>query len=95
MQQDKALSVCIAGATGWTGRAIAEGALAAPDITLTSAVARRAAGQDLGAALGELRPRHRGGQPVDRRQRSQPLLNAGGWGGPLRHRPILPCGRGR
>jgi 4-hydroxy-tetrahydrodipicolinate reductase len=46
------INLAIAGATGWTGRAIAEGALAAPDITLTSAVARRAAGQDLGAALG-------------------------------------------
>ena len=42
----------IAGATGWTGRAIVDGALAAPDITLTSAIARDTAGEDLGTALG-------------------------------------------
>jgi 4-hydroxy-tetrahydrodipicolinate reductase len=42
----------IAGATGWTGSAIADGALAAPDITLASAIARSSAGQDLGTALG-------------------------------------------
>jgi 4-hydroxy-tetrahydrodipicolinate reductase len=45
-------SVCIAGATGWTGRAIVDGVLAAPDLELRSAVARSAAGQDLGTALG-------------------------------------------
>lgn len=42
----------IAGATGWAGSAIVDGALAAPDITLRSAIARRSAGQDLGTALG-------------------------------------------
>jgi 4-hydroxy-tetrahydrodipicolinate reductase len=46
------IAVCIAGATGWTGRAIAEAVLAAPDLTLRSAVARSAAGQDLGTAWG-------------------------------------------
>jgi 4-hydroxy-tetrahydrodipicolinate reductase len=46
------ISLAIAGATGWTGSAIAAAALAAPDITLKSAIARRAAGQDLGTALG-------------------------------------------
>jgi 4-hydroxy-tetrahydrodipicolinate reductase len=46
------ISLAIAGATGWTGRAIVEGALSAPDITLKSALARTAAGQDLGTALG-------------------------------------------
>jgi 4-hydroxy-tetrahydrodipicolinate reductase len=46
------LGVCIAGATGWTGRAIAHGALDAPDLKLRSAVSRSSAGQDLGAALG-------------------------------------------
>ena len=46
------INIAIAGATGWTGRAIAEGALAAPDITLRSAVARSTAGQDLGTVLG-------------------------------------------
>ncbi|HEY7077554.1 MAG TPA: 4-hydroxy-tetrahydrodipicolinate reductase [Solirubrobacteraceae bacterium] len=45
------LSVCLAGATGWTGRAIARGLLAAPDLTLRSAVSRSAAGSDLGVAL--------------------------------------------
>ena len=46
------INLAIAGATGWTGSAIADAALAAPDITLTAAVARRSAGQDLGTALG-------------------------------------------
>jgi 4-hydroxy-tetrahydrodipicolinate reductase len=46
------ITVCIAGATGWTGRAIVDGVLAAPELELSSAVARSAAGQDLGAALG-------------------------------------------
>jgi 4-hydroxy-tetrahydrodipicolinate reductase len=44
--------VCIAGATGWAGRALAAGVLAAPDLELASAVARSAAGRDLGEALG-------------------------------------------
>jgi 4-hydroxy-tetrahydrodipicolinate reductase len=46
------ISLAIAGATGWTGSAIAQAALDAPGITLSSAIARRAAGQDLGTALG-------------------------------------------
>ena len=45
-------AVCIAGATGWTGRALVEGAIDAPDLTLRSAVSRSAAGKDLGEALG-------------------------------------------
>ncbi len=45
-------TLCIAGATGWTGRALVDGALAADDLELRSAVARSAAGQDLGTALG-------------------------------------------
>jgi 4-hydroxy-tetrahydrodipicolinate reductase len=44
--------ICIAGATGWTGRALVDGVLAAADLELRGAVARSAAGQDLGAALG-------------------------------------------
>jgi 4-hydroxy-tetrahydrodipicolinate reductase len=52
MQQDKALSVCIAGATGWTGRALVRGVLEAGDLALRSAVSRSAAGRDLGEALG-------------------------------------------
>jgi len=47
-----ALTVCVAGATGWTGRAVAEGVLRAEDLTLRSAVGRSAAGTDLGTAWG-------------------------------------------
>lgn len=43
-------SVCVAGATGWTGRAVAEAVLAADDLDLVAAVGRRAAGRDLGSA---------------------------------------------
>jgi 4-hydroxy-tetrahydrodipicolinate reductase len=46
------LNVCVAGATGWTGSAIAHGVLAADDLLLRSAVARSAAGMDLGEAVG-------------------------------------------
>jgi 4-hydroxy-tetrahydrodipicolinate reductase len=46
------LSVCIAGATGWTGRALVTAVRAAPDLALGSAVSRSAAGRDLGEALG-------------------------------------------
>jgi 4-hydroxy-tetrahydrodipicolinate reductase len=44
--------VCVAGATGWTGRPVAEAVLAAEDLDLHSAVSRSAAGQDLGTAWG-------------------------------------------
>jgi 4-hydroxy-tetrahydrodipicolinate reductase len=44
------LTLCIAGATGWTGRALAEAVLEADDLILRSAVARSAAGSDLGLA---------------------------------------------
>lgn len=47
------INVCVAGATGWTGSAVAAAVLEAPDLTLTSAVARSAAGSDLGAAWGK------------------------------------------
>ena len=46
------LTVCIAGATGWTGRALVQGVLDAGDLELRSAVSRSAAGTDLGEALG-------------------------------------------
>jgi 4-hydroxy-tetrahydrodipicolinate reductase len=46
------LRVCVAGATGWTGRPIAEAVLAADDLELRSAVARSTAGEDLGRAWG-------------------------------------------
>jgi 4-hydroxy-tetrahydrodipicolinate reductase len=46
------IAICIAGATGWTGRALVGAVLAAGDLELRGAVARSAAGQDLGEALG-------------------------------------------
>ena len=46
------INVCIAGATGWAGRALVRGVLEADDLVLRSAVARSAAGADLGRALG-------------------------------------------
>jgi 4-hydroxy-tetrahydrodipicolinate reductase len=46
------LSVCVAGATGWAGRAVAEAVLARPAFSLHSAVARSHAGADLGQAWG-------------------------------------------
>jgi 4-hydroxy-tetrahydrodipicolinate reductase len=52
MGQNRKRSVCVAGATGWTGRAITRGVLDAPDLELGSAVSRSAAGRDLGEALG-------------------------------------------
>ncbi|APR87032.1 4-hydroxy-tetrahydrodipicolinate reductase [Minicystis rosea] len=47
------LKVCLAGATGWAGSELARGIAATGDIVLASAVARRHAGQTLGAALGD------------------------------------------
>ncbi len=47
------LNVCLAGATGWAGSELARGIAGAPDLTLVSAVARRAAGRALGDVLGE------------------------------------------
>ena len=46
------IRVCIAGATGWAGRALVDGVLAADDLVLRSAVARTSGGMDLGVALG-------------------------------------------
>ena len=46
------LSVCVAGATGWTGRALIPAILISPDLRLAGAVARRAAGEDIGTVLG-------------------------------------------
>ena len=42
--------ICIAGGTGWTGRAIAEGVAGAPDLELVASVSRSAAGSELGGA---------------------------------------------
>ena len=46
------LKICLAGATGGVGRQLAKAILAAPDLTLHSAMVRRAAGQDIGTAIG-------------------------------------------
>ncbi len=46
------INVCIAGATGWAGRALVTAVLGADDLTLRSAVSRSTAGADLGSALG-------------------------------------------
>lgn len=46
------IAICIAGATGWAGRALVAGVIDADDLVLRSAVARSAAGADLGTALG-------------------------------------------
>jgi 4-hydroxy-tetrahydrodipicolinate reductase len=46
------LKICVAGATGWTGAAIAEAVAAADDLELRSAVSRSAAGREVfGAAV--------------------------------------------
>jgi len=45
-------TVCVAGATGWTGRPIAEAVRAADDLELLGAVSRSAVGLDLGEAWG-------------------------------------------
>jgi len=45
--------VCVAGATGWAGRAVAEAVLASSDLVLRGAVSRSAAGRDLGEAWGQ------------------------------------------
>jgi 4-hydroxy-tetrahydrodipicolinate reductase len=44
------LAICVAGATGWTGSAVAEAVDAADDLELRSAVSRRAAGSRLHGA---------------------------------------------
>lgn len=47
--------VCLAGATGWAGSALARGAAASDDIELVAAVSRRHAGHSLAAVLGDAR----------------------------------------
>lgn len=44
------LGICVAGATGWTGSAVAEAVAAADDLELRSAVSRSAAGSTIGGA---------------------------------------------
>ncbi len=47
-----ALNVCVAGATGWVGRALVAAIGEADDLALAGAVSRGAAGRDIGEALG-------------------------------------------
>lgn len=44
--------ICVAGATGWVGRPLVAAVRAADDLALVGAVARGAAGQDVGVAAG-------------------------------------------
>jgi 4-hydroxy-tetrahydrodipicolinate reductase len=46
------IRVCLAGATGWVGRALVPAIAGAPDLSLAAAVSRRAAGGSLQDALG-------------------------------------------
>ncbi len=46
------MRVCVAGVTGWTGSAVARAVVESPHFQLVSAVARTAAGQDAGVAIG-------------------------------------------
>ena len=47
------IRICLGGATGWTGSAIARAIQASDDLQLQSAVASSRPGRDLGEALGE------------------------------------------
>jgi len=46
------IKVCVAGATGWVGRALVKEILASSRFILSGAISRGAAGQDIGACLG-------------------------------------------
>jgi 4-hydroxy-tetrahydrodipicolinate reductase len=45
------IRVCVAGATGWTGRAVTDAILASSEFQLVGAIARRQAGRDIGEVL--------------------------------------------
>lgn len=47
------IKVCVAGATGWAGSELSHGIAATDDLDMVAAVARRHAGETLGAVLGE------------------------------------------
>ena len=49
------IRVCLAGATGWAGSAVARGIAQTEDITVTAGISRTHAGRDLGEVLGEPR----------------------------------------
>ncbi|WP_374383270.1 4-hydroxy-tetrahydrodipicolinate reductase [Dongia sp.] len=46
------LRICVGGATGWTGKALVAGIAEAKDLSLSGAVARKAAGEDAGTVAG-------------------------------------------
>ena len=46
------LRICVAGATGWAGSALARGIFTAEDMELVSAISRSQAGKSLGEAIG-------------------------------------------
>lgn len=48
-----AIRVCVAGVSGWTGSEVARGVLGSADFQLTAAIARSAAGKDVGELLGQ------------------------------------------
>ncbi|EIL93511.1 MULTISPECIES: 4-hydroxy-tetrahydrodipicolinate reductase [Rhodanobacter] len=47
------IKICVAGATGWAGSELSRGIAATDDLDMVAAVARRRAGETLGAVLGE------------------------------------------
>ena len=47
-----AIRVCVAGATGWVGRELVKKILDSSQFTLSGAISRSAAGQDIGTCLG-------------------------------------------
>lgn len=47
------ISICLAGATGWAGSALAQGIYSAPDLELVSAVSRSHAGKPLGSVIDQ------------------------------------------
>lgn len=51
-QTARMINICLAGATGWTGVALAHAIHESSDLKLISAIARKSAGGDLGEALG-------------------------------------------
>jgi 4-hydroxy-tetrahydrodipicolinate reductase len=46
------IRVCVAGATGWAGRAVADAVHEADDLALVGVIARSTAGRDFGTAVG-------------------------------------------
>lgn len=48
------INICLAGATGWAGSALARGIYAAPDLKLVSAVSRSHAGKSLGSVIDQI-----------------------------------------